>query len=130
MMHAQRQATTLIELMIVTVVIGILALVLVPRVEESRNQALLAEVRAQLDSMTWMARRYHARQESYEGFDGLYEAEGSVSMTFTWLREDGMLVSAQHLAVPDHVCHTLVGEVPDVLVPEGALLGRSVCVEL
>ncbi len=130
MLNGTRNATTLIELMMITVIIGILALVLVPHVERARHDVLMVEVRAELDSMAWMARRYGAARSGYTGFDTAYQANDDIALTYTWLEEDGLLASAQHAQVPDRVCHVVVGRVPAELVPEGVVPGRTVCVEL
>lgn len=126
---AQRHGISVLELMIITVVFGILALATLPRVEAYRREARLVAFEAEAESLAVVVERYHEAHGTYAGVDTTAARAGAgLKLAYAWLKPDGVLIRAESPAVPGRTCHVVVGEVPSRLrAAAGAMSDGVAC---
>lgn len=112
-----RRGFTLIELMVVTVVIGILVAIVVPQFYNLKTKSFDSEAKADIRNMIATQNVYFADQQAYasaavptsgradlngDGVDD-YQASGGITLTVT-AYTDGYQITAQHLNSPNAWC--------------------------
>lgn len=126
---AHRHGLSLLELMIITVVFGILALVTLPKVEAYRRDARVVAFEAEAESLAVAMERYHEAHGTYVGVDTTAARAGAgLELAFAWLKPDGVMIRAESPDVPGRTCHVTVGAVPLRLrAAAGAMTDRVAC---
>lgn len=113
----KRSGISILELMIITVILGILALAVVPRVEAYRREVHRAELRQEAASVAETVARYHRAHGTFEGLDTATRAGSGVELAYGWLKADGVWIRAEHPEVPGWACHVSAGAVPLEMLP-------------
>lgn len=117
-MSRRRVGFTLIELLIVVVVIGILAVIAIPKFSATREQAFLSAMKSDLRNLATQQEIYYADAENYEyTMDKVAlefaESEG-VTVSIDEADADGWTATASHTGLADITCAVYYGEVATV----------------
>ena len=98
----RRKGFTLLELMAVTVIIGILATLAITKVGQTKRRAFLSAMQADLRNLITSAESYFINRNSYEGFVPAAASTG-VTLTFT-PKGAGFVATAVHSGMPEITC--------------------------
>ena len=100
-MHTDDRGFTLIEVLIVTVIIGILAAVAIPKLAKSKEKAHLAAMTSDLRNLATAQEAYHYDQATY--YDGAvpsaklaYGVSSGVSVTLSSVTGAGWAAVTKH----------------------------------
>jgi len=125
---------TLIELLIVVVILGILATIAIPSLQEFRRQSLLASVNHDLRNFAMSQEEYHGTRLIYASAytDLRFEGTAGVVIEVTEGTGTGWAAVARHEALENGAgCSVYVGDAaPPSLpngTPNGAGPGQVVC---
>ena len=108
----QRRAFTLIELIIVTVVIAVLASIAIGRYRDMKRRAYVAAVTADLAELRNAEEAYWAEHQQYTVNQSLIDFKPSSSVTVTVTSSDpyaGFDAEGVHSAAPGLLCRMYVG---------------------
>lgn len=105
-MHNPRQLAhrgfTIIELLAVTVIIALLAMLAIPKFGDSKRRAFLAAMKSDLHNLATIAEARFASEHTY---DGLTVPKGSAGVTLTFSgTSNGWSAEATHDGVPGVTC--------------------------
>ncbi len=110
--HRRRSGFTIIELLLVTVVIAILAAIAIGRYRDMKLRAYVAAVTADLSELRNAEEAYWAENQVYTVDQSLLDWKPSSSVTVTISTGDplaGFDVEALHSAAPGLLCKMYVG---------------------
>lgn len=97
-----RKGFTLLELMAVTVIIGILATLAITKFGQTKRRAFLSAMQADLRNLITSAESHFVLRNSYEGYV-LPTASTGVTLTFT-PKGAGFVATAIHSGMPEVTC--------------------------
>lgn len=105
-MHNSRRPTrrgfTIIELLAVTVIISLLALLAFPKFGDSKRRAFLSAMKSDLHNLATMAEAQFVTAHTYDGLD---VPKGSAGVTLTFVgTNQGWSAQATHDGVPGITC--------------------------
>ena len=103
---------TLIELLIVVVVIGVLAVIAIPKLSGSRERAFRSAIVSDLKSLAHAQELYHTANFSYAGDVTLLGSDGSEGVTISINESDqaGWAATATHQSVITGQCGVFHGQ--------------------
>lgn len=119
-----RSGFTLIELLIVVVIIGILALVAVPKFADTKKKAYVVTMKQDLKNLVVAAEAYFSEQNTYVGFTAPMGSAGVV-IQVTQATPTGWQAQATHAQAAGAVCLIGIGANTPANLPEGAPGGLS-----
>lgn len=124
-----RGGFTIIELLIVMTVVGILAVVLLLRVQSANQEAFRASVLADLRSVSVAQELYFFSHMSYAELDDLetFTPTVGVHIDITHASPLGFAMTATHNGLPETTCGHYFGEVPPGSALPAEQPGRTVC---
>lgn len=137
-MLRRREGFTLIELLIVVVVIGILAVIAIPKFGETREQAFLATMKSDLRNLVTQQEIFYSDATNYEYTTdkaalAFAESEG-VTVTIGEADADGWSATSAHTGLADVTCAIYRGDVDNVpsttAAGEPEVAGVILCDEL
>ena len=105
-----RRGFTLVELLIVTLVIGILASIALVKLNDSKQRAYLATMKSELNTVATMAEAQYSSESTYANVVAPVPTNG-VTLTFVGLISS-WTATATHRNAPGTVC-TLTTDVAD-----------------
>jgi prepilin-type N-terminal cleavage/methylation domain-containing protein len=115
-MHTDDRGFTLIEVLIVTVIIGILAAIAIPKFAKSKEQAYLASMKSDLRNLVTAQEVYFLDEATY--YDGAlpsaqfaYNPSSGVSVTLSNVTAGGWVAVTSH-TVTLKTCAVFVGAAP------------------
>lgn len=103
---------TLVELSIVIIVIGILALIAIPRFRSARHRAFQATLKSDLKNLATQQELFYRDATRYS--DDLSELEAGesdgVTITINEATNEGWSAQSEHAALPGHRCGIYSGK--------------------
>jgi prepilin-type N-terminal cleavage/methylation domain-containing protein len=127
--HTEHRGFTLIEILIVTVIIGILAAVAIPKFFASKEKAFLASMKSDLRNLVTVQEAYFLDEATY--YDGAvpsaqftYNPSAGVSVTLSNVTAGGWVAVTSH-TVTLKVCAVFVGAAP--VTPPAVTEGQVQC---
>lgn len=126
-----RAGFTLVELLLVTMIIGVLAALAAPRLQRALVQSHLSVLRADLRDLANAEEVHRTVTGAYVGLDMLhgFAPSGGVTVDFRWLKAHAYAARATHPGAPGWECWYIMGEVPDGHTkPVGGETGQMRCV--
>jgi type IV pilus assembly protein PilA len=105
---------TLIELLIVVVIIGILAMIAIPKFQNTKGKANLAAIKSDLRNLTTAEEAYLFDNDTYTSVDSAlaYSTSPGVVIVITNATVSGWSATATHPASYPLTCGIFVGNVP------------------
>ena len=113
---SRRQGFTLVELLLVTVILGILASIAIPRFTAIRERAFISSMRADLRNLANLQAVYYNDHYSYSSNAtslGHYPSEG-VTLDIPEADNVGWSASAVHAGAPNQACAIFHGDATPV----------------
>ena len=113
-MVAKRAGFTLIELLIVVVIIGILAMIAIPKFQNTKGKAQLAAMKSDLRNLSTAEEAYMFDNGSYTGVIGVlsYATSPGVVLTITNATASGWSAISTHPQSFPLTCALYIGNVP------------------
>jgi prepilin-type N-terminal cleavage/methylation domain-containing protein len=115
-MHTEHRGFTIIEILIVTVILGILAAVAIPKFFNSKEKAYLASMKSDLRNLVTAQEAYFLEEDTY--YDGAvpsaqfaYNPSSGVSVTLSNVTGGGWVAVTSH-TVTLKTCAVFVGAAP------------------
>ena len=107
----QPNGFTLIEVLIVTVVLGILAALAIPRYSKARQNGYIAAVRSDLENMALSQEAYFSDNDAYASDVATleYALSGGVAISINETQIGGWGATGSHVGVPDIHCGIYYG---------------------
>lgn len=126
----RREGFTLIELMIVIVIIGILAMIAVSLFWGVKNRGIGASMQADLKNAAAQQELYYSSYNSYAPtavYLSEYNASPGVQLTVTYAQPDGWAGIATHISVTGAQCGLAVNAAPLAAAPPASTTGIIAC---
>lgn len=98
-----RRGFTLMELLIVTIIIGILAMIAISKFGESKRRAYISAMKADLRNLATTAETRYATDNSYAGLV-LPQGSAGVTLVLVSVSATEWRASATHAAAPNITC--------------------------
>lgn len=126
----RREGFTLIELMIVIVIIGILAMIANTAYWSVKDRGLKASMQADLKNAAAQQELYYSSHNSYAPsaiYLAQYNASPGVILTITYAAPDGWAGTATHVSLQAAQCGLAVNYAPLVDAPPATTTGIVAC---
>lgn len=126
-----RAGFTLVELLIVTLLIGVLAAIAAPRLQLMRAQSHVGVLRADLRNLAMAEELHWLANGEYGSLDALggFRPTAGVAIDFRWIQPDGYAARATHASAPAWECWYIAGSVPPGHTkPVGGKAGSVQCI--
>lgn len=103
---------TLVELLIVTILIGLLAAIALPKFVNTRQKSMLAAMKSDLRNLATAQENYFTTYYTYSGNANNLDFNISESVTITVAGADdsGWRATATHAGAPDKTCEIYYGD--------------------
>ena len=113
-MAVKRAGFTLIELLIVVVIIGILAMIAIPKFQDSKGKAFVTSIKSDLRNLAQAEEAYLFDNDSYTAVLGALTIQTSpgVVLNITNATASGWSATATHPQAYPLTCGIWVGNVP------------------
>jgi prepilin-type N-terminal cleavage/methylation domain-containing protein len=113
-MASKRTGFTLIELLIVVVIIGILAMIAIPKFQNTKGKAQVTALKSDLRNLATSEEAYLFDNGSYTGVIGslVYASSPGVVLTITNSTASGWSAIATHPQSYPMTCALFIGSVP------------------
>lgn len=111
------RGVTLIELMVVTFILVLLAAIALPRIGAAREQAYLSALRTDLMRFSREVKAHFVDYYTYAGMDTVFVPSDGVTATCSWLRSQGYLIRVDHAGLSEWACYCMAGNVPPRHMP-------------
>jgi prepilin-type N-terminal cleavage/methylation domain-containing protein len=113
-MAGKRTGFTLIELLIVVVIIGILAMIAIPKFQNTKGKAMVTAIKSDLRNLAQAEEAYLFDNDSYTAVIGslTYQSSPGVVLTITNATASGWSATATHPQSFPLTCGIFVGNVP------------------
>jgi prepilin-type N-terminal cleavage/methylation domain-containing protein len=127
--HSDRPGFTIIELLITMTLVSILAVIVWLRVEGMNARAYRASVISDLRSVALAQELYFQQHMEYGDVDDLtaYLPTEGVTVTMTYMSNQGYAATAAHSALPAMTCGFFAGTVPDGAASPAEEPGQTTC---
>lgn len=124
-----RPGFTLVELMVVMVVIGILAVMAMAQTGRATRQANLAVMQADLREFVVRQELYYNANLRYAVLDELpnFTTSQGVTVEVPWVQNDGYAAVAVHAGLADRTCGVFTGPAPDGAAAPALEPGQITC---
>ena len=125
----RRAGFTLIELMIVIVIIGLLAVVAMPFLWKTKDRALIAAMKSDLKNLSNQQEIYFSKNLIYANDAAViadYQMSTGVSIKVTYAQTDGWAATAAHASVPQ-TCGLFTGNATAADAPPATQAGIVEC---
>jgi prepilin-type N-terminal cleavage/methylation domain-containing protein len=122
-----RRGFTLIELLIVIVIIGIMAMIALPKFRETRGKAFASTMRSDLKNIASLQEEYYYDNETYEANLGALGFAGTNGVVLTVVQADpaGWSATATHPAASPLLCSVFYGAAAPI--PPATVEGQIFC---
>ena len=115
-MFSHRRGFTLIELLIVVVIIGILAVIAIPKFATTKGSAAMSKMKADLRNLATAQESYYGDNNVY--YNGpvpssslMYNPSGGVNITITTADNRGWAATTAYPSITARTCGMFVGSV-------------------